>query len=492
MKSKLRLGVRGKFVLLTAGILTIVFSAIAIYLARANTSTLRAGLYDEAKAFATLATPQIGGVYTIYKDSGSLNIDREVDNFSALDKSITNITIVDLSGSVVYSQHRDIKNAVSREQAENFEPNYINDDKGVLQSIIYPYKEDNGIRRYSIVYNISSTSIDSAVRSAALSVFIFSLIGLILTTLLIYLFVNYWLIRKLRRISSQSTLISEGQLDQTIEVTSNDELGDLAKSVNNMANSLKADIEKLKELDKAKSEFMMITSHNIRSPLTIINGFIDTAEIFNTVDQLRNALEKIKAGSKRLSVFAEDVLTISKLEMGERIQSLESVDVTEFLSTISKDFVQLADLKQVKFSDDLPPISKRIHINRPYMRAAIWNLLDNALKFTPKDGHIVLMAGDKGNSVEISISDTGIGIAPEEITKLFTKFHRGTDTLTYDYEGTGIGLYATKMIVDRLNGQVHAQSKLGAGSTFTITLPYIALPDGLGRDMSDSYSGIKA
>ena len=223
---------------------------------------------------------------------------------------------------------------------------------------------------------------------------------------------------------------------------------------------------------------MMITSHNIRTPLTIINGFVDSSASFNTVDQLRHALKQIQGGSKRLSAFAEDVLTISRLELGGKIDALESIDVSEFLSAVCNDFDQLTELKEVAFNNDLPPIAQRVMVNRPYMRAAVWNLLDNALKFTKKGGSITLAATNVDDHVEISVTDTGIGISPEEMQKLFTKFHRGTDTLNYDYEGTGIGLYATKMIVDRLNGEVRVQSVLGSGSCFTIILPYFK-PEGM-------------
>lgn len=473
MKSKFRLGIRGKFVLLVVGILSIVFASIAMYLAQSNTTTLRQNLYEEAQSFATLATTPIGSVYVLYKDSGTLNIDREVNDFSKLNKNITNIAISDTGGDIIYSQRSEAAKNITRLQAESFDPIYLYNDNDVLQKVIYPYKESNGIRRYNIIYDVSGSSIDAAVRKASLSVVFLSLGGMITTMVLLYFLVNFWLIRKVRQISQQSKLISGGQLDQAISIKSHDELGELAHSVNTMADSLKADIEKLKQLDKAKSEFMMIASHNIRTPLTIINGFIETSESYNTVDELKFALAQIQAGAKRLSVFAEDVLTISRLEMGEQIRALEEVDVTEFLSAISVDFMQLAKLKEVKFASSLPPISKKIQVNRPYLRAAIWNILDNALKFTAKGGYIKLGAIDKGDRVEISVSDTGIGISPEEIKKLFTKFHRGTSTLNYNYEGPGIGLYTTKMILDRLHGEIHVQSEEGRGSYFTVLIPFI-------------------
>jgi len=101
------------------------------------------------------------------------------------------------------------------------------------------------------------------------------------------------------------------------------------------------------------------------------------------------------------------------------------------------------------------------------------NLLDNALKFTPEQGTVELNA-DIMDKIHIIVKDTGIGIKPNEMTKLFTKFHRSTDTLVYNYEGTGIGLYVTKLIIDGQGGAIKADSRLGEGTAFTIELPFNA------------------
>jgi signal transduction histidine kinase len=98
-------------------------------------------------------------------------------------------------------------------------------------------------------------------------------------------------------------------------------------------------------------------------------------------------------------------------------------------------------------------------------------LLDNALKFTPVNGDIYVNMKRVGDTIQISIKDTGIGIAPEEMKRLFTKFHRGTSTITYNYEGTGIGLYVTKLIIDEHKGSIAVDSTSGKGSTFTVLIP---------------------
>lgn len=466
-----RFGVREKFLTLVGVVLVAVFTTIAVYLAQSNTTTLRNKLLEEAKAFSVLATRPIGSVFVLYKDSGTLNIDREVADLAALNHNVSNIAIFDVGGKQLFSQDKKTKLVMNEEEYTTFEPIYRYNHDGSLSAIVYPYLENSGAHRFTFLYSISNDSITQAVAEATRSVILLSIISLVGTLLLIYIFVNLGLIRRIRQISTQSSIISHGNLDQQINVRSNDELGDLASSVNSMADSLKGDIIKLQENDRLKSEFMMITSHNLRTPLTIINGYLDQAEDLKTVDELRQALRVIGAGSKRLSTFAEDVLTISQIEAGSEIVQQVPTQIQPFITIIAGEFKNIAALNGIELKTDIQAQNTSVVMSQPHVRAAVWNLLDNSVKFTPKGGVITLALLQTGSRVEIRISDTGIGISSEELPKLFTKFHRGTSTLTYNYEGTGIGLYASKIIVERHGGTVRAESELGKGSSFIVSLP---------------------
>jgi signal transduction histidine kinase len=105
------------------------------------------------------------------------------------------------------------------------------------------------------------------------------------------------------------------------------------------------------------------------------------------------------------------------------------------------------------------------------MRSALGNILDNAIKFNKEDGAVTVRASAADGALTFVVADTGIGIRPEEMPKLFTKFHRGTSTLNYDYEGAGIGLYLTKLIIDKHGGRIDVESQTGKGATFTVHLP---------------------
>jgi signal transduction histidine kinase len=468
----MRIGLRSKFLVLTSILLLAIFGAITYTQIQTSTQELRANLFEESKAFASLATEPIGNVYAIYKDSGLLKIDQQTDEFAVLNTNISNISIVDYTGKTVYSQDENSQVNISPEDAQSFDPIYKYADNETLETIIYPYFEASGAHRYSVVYSVSDDEIESAVRHEATQLLYFGLASLIVTMLLVYMLINVFIIRPVEQLSEQAMVISAGNLEQQIQIHGRDEIASLGESVNKMAESLKANIAELQEVDKVKSEFMMITSHNLRTPLTIISGYLDNIdEIIGDTEKIMTALNRISASVKRLEIFAEDVLTISRFELGDAKIQADKVKLSEFMERIINEFQTVVTSKNIELSTDIQDGDTDLQISIPYIRSAVWNILDNAVKFTKEGGTIKLITKKNGESVDISISDNGIGISEDELPKLFTKFHRGTSTLTYDFEGTGIGLYASKVMVEKHGGTVSASSKLGEGSTFTIHLP---------------------
>ena len=466
------IGLRTKFVLLVSLVLVGIFGFFAAYLIRGNTQTLRANLYNEAKAFATLSTTPIGNTFAIYKDSGQSKIDQAVRNATELNQSITNVAIVNVESTVEYNQHQDIAVEITPDEAASFKPIYKYASDGTLNTVIFPYFEASGAHRYSMVYAISDAQIETAIQKDTMSSLAFVIFALLITGGAIYLLINLLIIRPVESVSEQAEIISGGNLDQQIEIHARDEIGRLSQSVNSMAESLKKSIAELKEVDKVKSEFMMITSHNLRTPLTIISGYMENADRYSKdPEMMSQIIEKISASVQRLEMFAEDVLTISRFELGEQDKTSESVALLELVQHIADDFNTNAQAKQIEFVADLQLQGVSVQASAPHLRSALWNLLDNALKFTKEGGKIILTGRHDNGRAYLAVNDTGVGISPEELPKLFTKFHRGTSTLTYDFGGTGIGLYASKVMIENYGGTITVSSEPGKGSTFTISLP---------------------
>ncbi|HSX53452.1 MAG TPA: HAMP domain-containing sensor histidine kinase [Patescibacteria group bacterium] len=468
-----RPGLRLKFAFVIVALLALIFGVIAVVLIRQNSSSLRDDLNTRSKLFAALATTPVGNTFLTYQDSGQIKITQQIQNFTDLNKTIADVAVVDTVGKVAFNQHDNQTVQVDEQTATTFKPIYDHNASGIIQRIVVPLIEENGSHRYNLVYFVSSTSVEAAIHHTEMLTILFVILGLLVSILITYLVTTRLFVKPIQAVSRQALLISAGHFDQQINIVSHDEVGALAKAVNSMAESLKANIAQLREVDRLKTEFMMISSHNLRTPLTIINGYLESLQKTEVSAQLRHILDTIAVSSKRLTAFAEDMLTISQVESGKDVIQKEPTELAKLLQGMADDAVILANQKNITFTPNISLGDVKANISPAHLRGAIWNLLDNALKFTPDGGWVKLEAMTEGSNAKLSISDSGIGIAAEEMSRLFTKFHRGTSTMEYQYEGTGIGLYSTKLVIDRMGGNITAQSQIGHGATFIITLPLI-------------------
>ena len=473
-----RWSLRVRFLLLLIVLLLAVFVAITSLIVRENTKTLRGNLVDQSRSFASLATQPIGAAFVLYQDSGTIRIDQKVSSFTDLDHNINQVEIVDTNGKQLFTNNSSRPITVSAAAATSLSPSYLHDTSGNLVGIVQPYLEDFGIHRYAVVYGISYDSVNKDIQAIVTFIIAVSA-GILLVSLLVWYFlINRLFLRPVATLSQIALSISKGDLNSKIHLGRNDEIGDLAAAVNTMADFLKADIAKLEAVDKLKSEFMMITAHNLRTPLTIINGYLEVIRAQELPEALQKQLASIATNVMRLGGFAEDVLTISTIETGQNILDRKPLEMAPVLQRIADDFAGLAKQKNLDFKAAINTAAW-VNLSKQHFHSALWNLLDNAYKFTAEAGTIELAAATSSKQddrLEITVKDSGIGIAAAEIPKLFTKFHRATDTLTYDYEGTGIGLYISKLIAEQHGGGITVQSTEGQGSTFTMWLPTIPAP----------------
>lgn len=468
----MRLSIRIKVLLLVSLSLVLIFALIAYLLVAQNTSRLRSNLNEQSKSFASLATQPIGETFTLYKDSGKIKISQQVNKFIELDPDVYAIRIVSVDGRQLFDSQDQNNPPLDTRLASSFEPQFVVSQKGYIEQIVQPYFEDSGAHRYSVVYSISSKRVEQNV-SEVVRLILYVGAGVLLVSIAgTGLLLNRFFISPLKDVSKSANIISSGDFDHRITSKRHDEIGDLAQAVEKMADFLKADIVKLRELDKLKNEFMMIASHNLRTPLTIMQGYVDMAESAKTPEELRKIIHTVRESIARLHLLAENVLTISTFEAGNVVLNKEDVPLSGFVDKVCSDFEIIAAKNKLNwdFENKIPPEAK-LNLSTTNMRSALGNLIDNAIKFTKSEGSVSVVAEIVGGQFVFKVSDSGIGISPEEIPKLFTKFHRGTSTLSYDYEGVGIGLYLSKLIIEQHGGWIEVQSVLRKGSTFSVYLP---------------------
>jgi len=251
------------------------------------------------------------------------------------------------------------------------------------------------------------------------------------------------------------------------------------------------DVTHEREVDRMKTQFVSMVSHELRTPLTSIKGFTemildeDAGEIN---DEQREFLGIVEANADRLIALVNDLLDISRIESGRVELKLEEADINEMMSIVVATMEHLIEEKsqtlEVIVAQDLP----QVELDRGRIIQVLTNLVSNAYKYTQEGGHIRLSAELSGRFVRFAVTDNGFGISEKDQKKLFTRFFRVDSALTREIGGTGLGLNIVKTIIEMHGGDVIVDSKLGAGSTFAFTLPFV--PDGYDREQSPSAESV--
>ncbi len=233
------------------------------------------------------------------------------------------------------------------------------------------------------------------------------------------------------------------------------------------------ELERLRQLDEMKSEFVSNVSHELRSPLSVIKSYVET--LLDQVDPgdyqtQREFLNVVNSETDRLTALVSDLLDISRIEAGRFEIELSPVPLSEIIRIVSRDIENKSSIHEIIV--DIPPVLPDLSADKDKLVQVFLNLLDNAIKFSPDGGKIFFKARVKGEMVKCDISDQGIGIARENISRLFEKFHRVDNSDIYEISGTGLGLSIVKHIIEAHGGKISVRSKSGKGSTFTVTLPF--------------------
>jgi len=234
------------------------------------------------------------------------------------------------------------------------------------------------------------------------------------------------------------------------------------------------DITELRSVERMKSEFVSTVSHELRTPLTSIKGFIrtllDDTEGYYDREMQTEFYRIIDTECDRLVRLISDLLNLSRIESGRSLELvLVEVDLARLINrTVESQRSYTGNHEfDVILAEDLP----RIIADRDKVEQILTNLLSNAIKYSPDGGKITIHARTVGDNVAVSITDQGLGIPPEHLGRLFTRFHRVDSRDTRKQYGTGIGLYLVKHLVEAHKGEINVESTLGVGSTFTFVLP---------------------
>lgn len=250
----------------------------------------------------------------------------------------------------------------------------------------------------------------------------------------------------------------------------------LKEEVKKATAKLEAANKELQRLDDAKSEFLSIASHQLRTPTTIIRGYISMMQegSFGKVPKvIKENLDKVFIATERLLNLIENLLDISRIEAGRLEFEMGPVDLTKIAEELKEEFSPKADEKKLKISVYYPKGLPIVSADAQKVKEVASNLVDNAIKYTKK-GEVSIDLHQEASSVVFVVSDTGMGIASENVGRLFNKFVRGQGMTTVHPEGTGLGLYFARVVIENLGGRIWAESVgKGKGSKFSFSLPLL-------------------
>ena len=335
---------------------------------------------------------------------------------------------------------------------------------------------------------------------------IFSFLMIAVSTgLIIMAFVN----APIHKLMEGTQKIASGDLSYRIRSRHSDEIGRLANSFDDMSVSLKNSREeieqwnlklknevkratekltqanemlniankKLRELDNMKSDFMRRIEHGSRSHLSVVKSCLNLIlrEPHSELsDQQEALIETAERRSSTMLELLDDYLLLSYRKSAKGAYHIETVQLADLMTRIIAEIRAKSLKKNIVIDIHIPSDFPQVWADRSGLNEIFSNLLTNALKYTEEPGTITVSAKQKEDFIEIRVSDTGIGIAPEDLSKIFDEFYRSPNAKSYQIEGTGLGLAIVKEIVEAHRGRIMVQSELGKGSTFTVLLPKCA------------------
>lgn len=247
--------------------------------------------------------------------------------------------------------------------------------------------------------------------------------------------------------------------------------------------SIGQDISERKKIEQMKSDFVALASHELRTPLTSIQGYAELildGDVGEISKEQREFLEIISQNTQRLEALINDVLDVEKIESGRMTMKMEKTDLIQIVDNCVNTFKIMAENKGLQLEKDVKISPINVLGDSDRLSQVFSNLLSNAIKYT-KEGRVKISARIKGELASVAIEDTGLGMSPEDMKIVFSRFFRAEDSYVRKTTGSGLGLSIAKATIERHNGDIKLESKLGAGSKFEVILPLFKENKGAGQ-----------
>ncbi len=347
-----------------------------------------------------------------------------------------------------------------RQKAFSAAPLKIADKDGYLYVIIESEQFDAAAEQ-----NRASFITSTMIRGITVSVLVTGLIGLILFALMT---------RPIRKMTDVVRDFEKGKLNERIPASGDDELGTLANSFNHMADTIVANMDELKRTDQLRRELVANVSHDLRSPMASIKGYLETILIKEDSIQpedRRKYLNSVLNISTMLEQLIEQLFELSKLDARQTQPQLEPFSIPDLVQDVVMKFTPLAEKAEIYLTADFPDTLPQAYADIGLIERALSNLIENAIRYTPKSGSVVVRIINNFPQIRLQVADTGCGIQEEELPLIFDRFYRVEKSRARATGGAGLGLAITQKILEVHQSKINVESKVNVGTTFSFSLP---------------------
>jgi signal transduction histidine kinase len=305
-----------------------------------------------------------------------------------------------------------------------------------------------------------------------------AIIAIVVTTGAIGILVFGLLTRRLKRLNREMRRVSGSGFEVvpalTAPTTGGDEIDELSNAFLDMSDRIQVQLEQLKENDKLRRELVSNISHDLRTPLSAMQGFLETLIIRDETlprEERERYLKTARRHTLRLNDLIGDLFELSKLDSASVTPNLEAFSVHELLQDVSQEFRLEAENKNIKLAIDLDTDNVLTVGDIGLIQRVLENLVRNAIRFTPVGGNIVLSVAKRPTSVAVAVTDTGCGISDEDIPLIFDRYYQAKEEANAYSGSSGLGLAIVKRILDLHDSQITVTSRVDSGTTFEFELP---------------------
>lgn len=321
------------------------------------------------------------------------------------------------------------------------------------------------VKLWAIGSDALLTKADSVFREKTFNAMALAAVVAVCISVVIGSLVSRMLTKPIHRITSTAKQIRDGDLSARTGLRGDDEIDQLGETFDEMATSLEKDMKHEKRLTSD-------VAHELRTPLMAMLATVEAMQdgVYPTDDE---HLETVASETRRLARLVQQMLDLSRMENSTAPLNLEPVDMVPFVRSIVNGQERLfadRDLR-LRFADETQGHDDVVEADPDMITQCVINLLSNAMRYTPEGGWVVVSVLSDRKHVDIAVSDTGIGIAKDDLSRIFGRFWRADASRAREAGGLGVGLAVTKQIVERHHGYISVESELGKGTTFTIHLP---------------------